>query len=303
MAQPDTKGTNSSRAATMEQAIPMIARRFGSWEVLINRRRISSADLARRYDAVAGKWARTARRFRLDAAYSEPLSTSQVVIDLMQVEPQARILDCGVGNGSLSIALDSLMQGPADFHAIDTSTEMLMQAKSVMQHAELDPHLQQADVMSLPYEDQSFDVVMQAQMEDTYGPPSRVETGSGSVSLIYAWSDEGFIADLDDQTPRKPRARSPTRPGTDARSPKTTCPASGRAATPTTPPRNMSLPTHAPASCSPAAPPAAQPAGWIDILHEHLLIFKTSWSTANWRECVFTGTLIACGPFLPVSCS
>jgi demethylmenaquinone methyltransferase/2-methoxy-6-polyprenyl-1,4-benzoquinol methylase len=121
-------------------------------------------DLARRYDAVSGKWARMARRFRLNAAYREPLLASQVVIDLMQVEPQARILDCGVGNGSLSIALDSLMKDPADFHAIDTSAEMLVQAKSVMQHAGLDPHLQQADVMSLPYEDQSFDVVMAAHV-------------------------------------------------------------------------------------------------------------------------------------------
>ena len=44
---------------------------------------------------------------------------------------------------------------------------------------------------------------LQAQMEDTYGPPSRVETSSGSVTLTYAWSDEGFISHLDDQTPRE----------------------------------------------------------------------------------------------------
>lgn len=44
---------------------------------------------------------------------------------------------------------------------------------------------------------------LQAQMEDTYGPPSLAETRSGSVSLVYAWSDAGFIADLDDQTPRE----------------------------------------------------------------------------------------------------
>ncbi|PYG25441.1 demethylmenaquinone methyltransferase/2-methoxy-6-polyprenyl-1,4-benzoquinol methylase [Pelagimonas varians] len=173
MTQPDTKSTSSSRAATMEQAIPMISRRFGSWDVLISRRTISSADLASRYDAVAGKWARTARRFRLDAAYSEPLLASQVAIDLMQVEPQARILDCGVGNGSLSIALDSLMNGPAEFHAIDTSAEMLLQAKSVMQHAGMGPHLQQSDVMSLPYEDQSFDVVMAAHVLEHLPDPQR----------------------------------------------------------------------------------------------------------------------------------
>lgn len=157
----------------MEQAIPMTSRRFGSWEVLISRRTLSPVDLASRYDAVSGKWARTARRFRLNAAYQEPLLASQVVIDLMQVEPEARILDCGVGNGSLSIALDSLMKGPIDFHAIDTSAEMLVQAKSVMQRAGLDPNLQQADVMSLPYEDQSFDLVMAAHVLEHLPDPQR----------------------------------------------------------------------------------------------------------------------------------
>ncbi|MEO9823881.1 MAG: class I SAM-dependent methyltransferase [Paracoccaceae bacterium] len=164
MTPPENNRLNPSHNAAMEQAIPMTSRRIGSWEVLISRRPLSRTDLASRYDAVSGKWARTARRFRLNAAYCEPLLASHVVIDLMQLEPKARVLDCGVGNGSLSIALNSLMKGPVDFHAIDTSAEMLVQAKSMMQHAGLDPHLQQADVQSLPYEDQSFDVVMAAHV-------------------------------------------------------------------------------------------------------------------------------------------
>lgn len=160
MTTPENNNLIPSHTRAMEKAIPMTTRRIGSWEVLISRRPLSTTDLASRYDAASGKWARTERRFRLNTAYCEPLLTSQVVIDLMQVAPQARVLDCGVGNGSLSIALSSLMKGPVDFHAIDTSTEMLAQAKSVMQHAGLDPHLQQADVLSLPYKDQSFDVVI-----------------------------------------------------------------------------------------------------------------------------------------------
>ncbi len=173
MTQLDTEDFGSSHVATIEQAIPMTTRRFGSWEVLISRRRLSSADLASRYDAASGRWARTGRRFRLNAAYCAPLLASQVVVDLMKGEPQARILDCGVGNGSLSIALNSLMKGPVDFHAIDTSAEMLVQAKSVMQHAGLAPHLQQADVMSLPYKDQSFDVVMAAHVLEHLPDPQR----------------------------------------------------------------------------------------------------------------------------------
>lgn len=151
----------------------MTSRRIGSWEVMISRWPLSTTDLASRYDAVSGKWARTERRFQLNTAYQEPLLASQVVIDLMQIEPQARVLDCGVGNVSLSIALDSIKKGPVDIHAIDTSAQMLAQAKSVMQHAGLNPHLQQADVMSLPYDDQSFDFVMAAHVLEHLPDPQR----------------------------------------------------------------------------------------------------------------------------------
>ncbi len=159
-----------SHTPALEKVIPIAT---GSWDVLINRRPLSTTDLASRYDAVSGKWARTARRFRLNAAYCELFLASRDVIDLIQVEPQARILDCGVGKGSLSIALETLMKGPIDFYAIDTSAELLVQAKSVMQHAGLDPHLQQADVMPLLYEDQSFDVVMAAHVLEHLPDPHR----------------------------------------------------------------------------------------------------------------------------------
>ena len=169
----ENKSPGVSYMPAMEKAIPMTSRRIGSWEVLISRRPLSSADLANRYDAVSGSWERTARRFQLEAAYREPLLTSQVAIGLTQVGPQARILDCGVGNGSLSIALDSIIKGPIEYHGIDTSSEMLVQAMSVMQHAGLRPHLKQANVLSLPYDDQSFDVVMAAHVLEHLPDPQR----------------------------------------------------------------------------------------------------------------------------------
>ena len=173
MTPPEKNGHNASHTAAMEQAIPMTTRRIGSWEVLISRRPLSTIQLASRYDAASDGWARTARRFQLDAAYCKPLLVARVANDLMQVGPQARVLDCGVGNGSLSIALDSLMKDSVAFHAIDTSAKMMVQAKAMMQNAGLDPHLQQADVMSLPYEDQSFDVVMAAHVLEHLPDPQR----------------------------------------------------------------------------------------------------------------------------------
>lgn len=148
----------------MGQAIPMATRSIGSWEFLISRRPLPQTDLASRYDAVSGSWERTARRFQLKDAYRRALLTSRTATVLAPVGAKARILDCGIGNGSLSIALDSILTSPVEYHGIDTSAEMLVQASSRMQHAGLRPHLEQADVLSLPYDDQSFDVVMAAHV-------------------------------------------------------------------------------------------------------------------------------------------
>ena len=164
MTQLESKSLRPSHSPAMEKAIPITTCRIGSWEILISRRPLSSEGLASRYDSVSGSWERTARRFQLETAYQEPLLTSQVTTVLTQAGPQARVLDCGVGNGSLSIALDSILTDPVDYHGIDISAEMLVQANSTMQHAGLRAHLRQADVLSLPYDDQSFDVVMAAHV-------------------------------------------------------------------------------------------------------------------------------------------
>ncbi len=38
---------------------------------------------------------------------------------------------------------------------------------------------------------------LKAQIEETYGPPSRVEINGREMTLTYAWGENGFIADLD----------------------------------------------------------------------------------------------------------
>lgn len=57
--------------------------------------------------------------------------------------------------------------------------------------------------MRLPSADLPTAQALQAQMEETYGPPSHIDTRSGSVTLTYAWGTDGFIPDLDSQTPRE----------------------------------------------------------------------------------------------------
>lgn len=47
-------------------------------------------------------------------------------------------------------------------------------------------------------------LALRAQIEETYGPPSRVEISGTTMTLTYAWStDSGFIPDLDAQPKRQ----------------------------------------------------------------------------------------------------
>lgn len=142
----------------------MTSRRVGSWEVSISRCPLPTGQLADRYDAVAKGWQRTAQRYQLQTAYRQPLFASGAPAALDRKAGETQVLDCGVGSGSLSMALHGLLTEPVIWHGIDTSSKMLHTADAVMQQSGLVARLQQADVRSIPYSDESFDMVMAAHV-------------------------------------------------------------------------------------------------------------------------------------------
>lgn len=58
--------------------------------------------------------------------------------------------------------------------------------------------------MRLPTGELPEALALRAQIEETYGPPSKVDMNDhGSMTMIYAWGDGGFIPDLDAQPERE----------------------------------------------------------------------------------------------------
>lgn len=144
--------------------IPMTNYQVGSWQVAISRRPRAKEDLARRYDAASRKWHHITRRYRLVSAYRRSLIASGAIAALEDVGSQAEVLDCGIGSGALSIALNSILSTPPKIHGIDLSSKMLARAAAEMRLAGLAPELRQADILTMPFADASFDAAMAAHV-------------------------------------------------------------------------------------------------------------------------------------------
>lgn len=163
-------------APSMARSIPMMKHRFGSWEVAINRLPRAPEDLASQYDAASRHWSLTARRLHLETAYRTPLLVCRAVTDLADPKPNARVLDCGIGAGSLSIAMNSVLPDSIAFHGIDVSKQMLAKADIALRQAGMSPQLEQADILSIPHAGQSFDVVMAAHVLEHLPDPQSALT-------------------------------------------------------------------------------------------------------------------------------
>lgn len=57
--------------------------------------------------------------------------------------------------------------------------------------------------ISQPNDELPEALALKAQIEELYGPPSKLETSTGSMTMIYAWGTDGFITDLDNQEERE----------------------------------------------------------------------------------------------------
>lgn len=153
--------------------IPVFAQWFGSWKISVQRRALSTAELAKAYDREAAGWDRTIERLGFADAYVTMLG--QVLPDSFFEDRDTPlcVLDAGMGTGGLSVALSRTKAGPFAFHGIDISPGMLNEADRNLRDCKIDADLRLGDVQDLPYEDSSFDFVMAAHVLEHLVDPHR----------------------------------------------------------------------------------------------------------------------------------
>ena len=142
------------------------------------------SSIAKKYD-VANSWI----TFGLDNVWRKKL------VRLSSPKKDARILDCATGTGLLAYAFLKALGKDGRVDAVDFCTAMLEQ----IQFKDPRFYLKKADVMALPFSNQSFDITSIA-----YGLRNLPNIEKGLEEMARVTKPNGYLMVLETGTPSNP---------------------------------------------------------------------------------------------------
>ncbi len=157
--------------APTEPVIPVFKRWFGTWQISVARRPYTSQQLSRFYDTQARGWDRTLGRLGYLDAYRGVCVQLAQRGNLDHSGHPLRVLDAGIGTGALSLALLREARRPLDLAGVDLSAGMLDQAAANLAAQGHAASLTKGSICDLPYEDETFDLVMSAHVLEHLSEP------------------------------------------------------------------------------------------------------------------------------------
>lgn len=129
-----------------------------NWRLSIQRVFHDEATLAAMYSAAAPRWGRSIDRMGYLRAYDALFARLTAGGLLSNLSAEAVILDAGIGTGEFAAALQQY-RPLAGWHGIDISPDMLRVARQRLGGVGC---FRQANLVDIPYNDASFDLVLSA---------------------------------------------------------------------------------------------------------------------------------------------
>ncbi len=145
-------------------SVPVFSRSFGSWRLSVDRSLFDQDALAGHYDKKAAGWQNIIDRYGFASAYESLIARIKTDPQYRQDSGSLRILDTGVGTGAMSLAFRRQFTGHLELDAVDISKAMLRQARHRLEHPNTTLCVKQASLFALPYDDNTFDVVLAAHV-------------------------------------------------------------------------------------------------------------------------------------------
>lgn len=171
---------------------------IGYWQISIQRVFPTKEQLTQSYNTVAPSWHRLVQRFGYDHAYAKLFQSLQQEGILAHLQDDSTVCDCGIGTAAFSLALAETLAFKPKIVGIDISPAMLNTAHQLLLQADVNHQVYQSNVNTLPFNDNTFDLVMAAHMLEhlpnpTLGLREMVRVLCPGAPLLLAVTHPGLL--------------------------------------------------------------------------------------------------------------
>lgn len=143
----------------------------GYWQISVQRIYPTNEQLSQMYNTAAPRWHRLIDCLGVRHAYAQLFQSLHRSGVLAHLKDSSRICDCGIGTGAFSLALVKTLRSNLQVTGVDISSAMLDQAQWFLRQAGINSTLCIGDVNTLPFQTNSFDLVISAHMLEHLSDP------------------------------------------------------------------------------------------------------------------------------------
>lgn len=145
----------------------------GYWRVSVQRVYPTNEQLSRMYNAAAPRWHRLIDRLGVSRGYARLFQSLHQSGVLAHLKDDSRVCDCGIGTAAFSLALVKIMRSNLQIIGVDISPEMRNRAHQLLNQAGIHHRVYPGDVNAMPFNDNTFDLVMSAHMLEHLPKPTQ----------------------------------------------------------------------------------------------------------------------------------